>query len=570
MKRIIFTVYDNIQKINDSWGSNHFATKQVEEYWDRLLKNKEEYAKKIGVDFKFFHNTMKDFEVDADLEFTKVNIYKHKLFADLAEEYDEVMYVDMDVLFNTDENVFEELDLSKGVHIKDQDEQIQNKDINSILLKQVGQRNPTLKYHITRDLLGDKEDCHVMNTGIMIGKSEHIKQIKYIERIPPIIERIWNIKDKQLESDKMVYLRMYYFPNNEAIFSYIMDHYEVPYVLMDKEWHWIISDQLQKLDWNEIKIAHVINKKFNTYYQDKTKAIFSIYIEIPDERLDNPRGHIDDPVGKSKRTQQRLANYADQLDQNHREYAEKIGAEYIHFGRDEQYLEFFNRFPNLSEYNVVNLYKVWLLDKLTHDYDLVLYIDYDVYFADDYDIFYHLKGEWGLCCDINDAHETGIEKHDRKYFTNYNKDFRNPQAKYWNSHAMLTDEGRDGDNYVFNTGIMMASRAVMEQIDYFSDIEETLNWMTELKEDSMYPDNIRESFGWDNETIMSYKTQVNNVQVMRLDEKWHFKHDHHEIKSYEQGSLQFRQQKNALKVDIKNKNVQLIHFISKNFGLVFE
>ena len=86
----------------------------------------------------------------------------------------------------------------------------------------------------------------------------------------------------------------------------------------------------------------------------------------------------------------------------------------------------------------------------------------------------------------------------------------------------------------------------------------------------MYPDNIRESFGWDNETIMSYKTQVNNVQVMRLDEKWHFKHDHHEIKSYEQGSLQFRQQKNALKVDIKNKNVQLIHFISKNFGLVFE
>ena len=32
------------------------------------------------------------------------------------------MYVDMDVLFNTDENVFDELDLNNGIHIIDKTE----------------------------------------------------------------------------------------------------------------------------------------------------------------------------------------------------------------------------------------------------------------------------------------------------------------------------------------------------------------------------------------------------------------------------------------------------------------
>ena len=569
MKRIIFCIYDDIKKPNDSYNVNYFATLQVEEYWDRLLKNKQDYADSIGVEFKLYRNTMKDFEVEYDLEFTKVNLYKHHLFAELAKQYDEVMYVDMDVVFNTKENIFEQLDLSKGIHIQHQDSQIKNKDINAILFNQVGQRNPTLKYHITKDLLNGK-DCHVLNTGIMIGKSQHINQIKFLERIPDLTQQIYDIKSKNLESKDSVYLRMFYYPNNEALFSYIVEHYNVPYVLMDPEWHFIFGNELKEVDWNEIKVAHIINKKFNCFFNDKTKCIYSIHIDIPEERLDNPRGPYDDDVPKSKRTKERLLAYKDRLDQNHKDYAELVGAEYIHFGRDEQYEEFFNRFPDLSEYDVINLYKVWLLDQLTHKYDLVLYIDYDVYFADKYDIFNYLFGEHLLCVDINDAFESGINVKYRDYFKEYNKDFRNPQAKYWNAHAMLQEQDLDGDNWVFNTGIMLTSRSVMEQVDYFSDIEDTIEMMKELKEDSMYPDNVRESFGYDNETIMSYKTTVNKVPLSRLDEKWHYKHNYNRIECFDIGSKDWKTSKKELELDIKEKQVQLIHFISKNFSLVFD
>lgn len=568
MKRVIFTAYNDINHIDDQWGVNQYQVNQIKDYHDKLIENKKAYADSIGADFIYYHNTMEDFEVSAGFDFAKVNLYKHHLFAELANDYDEVMYVDMDVVFNTDLNVFEELDLSKGIHIKDQDHQVLDKDIRKIFLQLVGQRSPTIKYHITKDLLGG-QDCHVMNTGIMIARSEHIKQIHYYTRMFEAIEKINEIKKDNLNRDDTCHLRMYYYPNNESIFSYIMEKYNIPYVLMDKEWHRIVSEA-EVLDWDKIKIAHFINKKFNAFFNDKTKCIYSIYIDIPDERLDNPRGHTDDPVNKSKRTKERLANYADQLYQSHLEYAQSIGAKYIHFKRDDEYEEFFNRFPDLSEYDVINLYKVYLLDKLTHDYDLVLYVDFDVVFNQKIDAFNYLKGESCFCCDKTSGRDSGVFPNERGYFESYNKDFRNPQAKYWNAHALLQEQDIDGDNDVYNTGIMMASRKVMEEIDYFSDIEDTLETMKELQEFSMYPPAIQESFGYDNETIMSYKIKMNNVPVQPLTEQWHYKHDHHTLKSYDKTTPDFKRAKQRYQDNCAEHNVVMTHFISKNFGLVFD
>ena len=568
MSRVIFTTYDDIDHVDDRWGANVHQIDQIEEYKDRLLLNKRIYADEIGAAFKFYYNTMKDFEVDAGFDFAKVNLYKHYLMAQLAKEYDEVMYVDMDVLFNTELNVFEELDLEKGIHIKDQDDKIVNKNIKEIVFQSVGQRSPTIKYHITKDLL-DGQDNHVMNTGIMIGKSKHIKQIHYYDRMMEAIEKLNEIKSNNLEREDGSHLRVYYYPNNESIFSYIMEKYDVPYVLMDKEWHYII-DEPEEINLDDIKIAHFVNKKFNTFFEDKTKLIYSIYIEIPDERLDNPKGRSDDPVNKSLRTKQRLSNYEKQLIENHKAYAESVGATYINFRRDDEYEEFFNRFSDLSEYDIINLYKVHLLDKLTHTADLVLYIDYDVVFNKNIDAFNFLKAETCLCCDISSAEDSGVTPGIRGYFEKYDKDFRNPQAKYWYCHAMLQEEDLDGDNKVFNTGIMMASRKVMDRLNYFDGIDDTLETMKELKEFSMYPPAIQKSFGYDNETIMSYKVQMNNVSVYPLSQTWHYKHDTNKIKTYDKNTIEFEQEKISYNSLVKEHDVIMTHFISKNFGLIFQ
>ena len=564
MKRIIFTIFDDIDSGTDRWGVADAASHMHNEYFDKLVANKEEYANSlINVEFKLYHNTMNDFDVVGELEFTKVNLYKHHLMAKLAEEYDEVMYVDMDVLFNTDENVFDELDLNNGIHIIDQDDAVENKNVDEVIFKMIGLRNPTLKYHITKDLLNGKEN-HVMNTGIVIGKSEHIKQIKFIERLPGIIEKI-----NKLKESNTVYLRTHYYPNNESVFSYIMEEYNIPYVIMDREWHYLVDHYPNEIDPNA-KIYHFVNKKFNAFFNDKTQAIFSIYIDIPDEDLDSPSDFRDDPVPKSKRTKERLSKYKDQLENNHREYANSINAEYLMFGRDEQYENFKSRFPVLSEYDVINLYKIYLLDKLVNEYDLVMYIDMDVYFRRNINVFNYVPCESIWCCMYETPHQAGVRFNNSYYLKWYRHDFRNPESKFWNAHALLTEEDLDTDDLViFNTGIMMSSKNVMDKIDYFSDIDKVIETMTEVKEYSMYTDPIRDSFGYDNETIMSYKVCKNNVSIYDMPKWWHHKNHYWSLDSFDPTHSHHALAKHEYVSKTIEANSVIIHFISKHFELAF-
>ena len=563
MKRIIFTIFDDIDSGTDRWGIANAAKHMHNEYFDKLVANKEEYANSlINVEFKLYHNTMNDFDVAGELEFTKVNLYKHHLMAKLAEEYDEVMYVDMDVLFNTDENVFDELDLNNGIHIIDQDDAVENKNVDEVIFKMIGLRNPTLKYHITKDLLNGKEN-HVMNTGIMIGKSKHIKQINFIERLPGIIEKINKLKESHT-----VYLRAHYYPNNESVFSYIMEEYNIPYVIMDKEWNYIVDHYPNEIDPNA-KIYHFINKKFNAFFKDKTQAIFSIYIDIPDQDLDSPSDFKDDEVSKSKRTKERLAEYKDRLVNNHKEYAESIDAEYLMFGRDKQYEDFKSRFPMLSEYVVINLYKIYLLEKLVNEYDLVMYIDMDVYFRRNINVFNYVPCESIWCCMYETPEAAGVRFNNSYYLKRYKHDFRNPESKFWNAHALLTEEDLDTSGLVvFNTGVMMSSKNVMDRIDYFSDIDEVIKTMSEVKEYSMYTDQIRDSFGYDNETIMSYKVCKNNVPIYDMPTRWHHKNDYWSYNSFDSTHRDYELAKHEYVSKTTQSNSVIIHFISKNFGLV--
>ena len=564
MKRIIFTIFDNIDSGTDRWGVADAASHMHNEYFDKLVANKENYANSINVEFKLYHNTMNDFDVVGELEFTKVNLYKHHLMAKLAEEYDEVMYVDMDVLFNTDENVFDELDLNSGIHIIDQDKDIEHRDINEVIFEMIGLRNPTLKYHITRDLLGGKEN-HVMNTGIMIAKSKHIKQIKFIERLPSIIEKISKLKESNT-----VYLRTHYYPNNESVFSYIIEEYNIPYVIMDREWHYLVDHYPNEIDPNA-KIYHFVNKKFNAFFNDKTQAIFSIYIDIPDEDLDSPSDFRDDPVPKSKRTKERFAKYKDRLENNHKEYANAINAEYLIFGRDKQYEDFKSRFPMLSEYDVINLYKIYLLDKLVNEYDLVMYIDMDVYFRRNINVFNYVPCESIWCCMYETPDQAGVRFNNSYYLKWYRHDFRNPESKFWNAHALLTEEDLDtNDLVIFNTGIMMSSKNVMDKIDYFSDIDEVIETMTEVKEYSMYTDPIRDSFGYDNETIMSYKVCKNNVSMYDMPKWWHHKNHYWSYNSFDSTHRDYELAKHEYVSKTIEANSVIIHFISKHFELAFD
>jgi len=258
-----------------------------------------------------------------------------------------------------------------------------------------------------------------------------------------------------------------------------------------------------------------------------SKVVYSVFIDIPEDRLDNP-GWFENGVqvvtDKSIRTKDALLNNYDKVVERQKQYAEDIGADYHLYEWDEDYQTFAKTFeqdfPEVSYYDIVNFYKHWTMRELAKRYDYICYMDFDVvpntkdciFAAHDMDKFgcanSNALASWGKTVDPK----------------NYNTCIRNPSTKYWNAHAMLLETGHEADNNVFNTGIMVASKGLIERLDYFIDFGKNIDLMTRLKteEDSMYPRNIQRVFGYDNESLFSYLVHSKDLPVEFLNGPWHY------------------------------------------------
>ena len=282
------------------------------------------------------------------------------------------------------------------------------------------------------------------------------------------------------------------------------------------------------------------------------KLLFSIFIDIPDDRLDNPGWWENGEqvvTDKSKNTKLALLNNAKGITARHLEYATTIDADYILFEYDDNYKAFFdtivNKYPEISEYDIVNFYKHRVMRDVADKYDLVCYIDFDVIPDTTEDIF----DSHSLDTSFAVAHTNRAAVRGKVMdASGYSFCIRNPASKYWNTHALLIEDGYDPDNDVFNTGIMVASSEVIKQLDYFKDFEYIINRMTEVKHEefSLYHPNIQRVFNYDNETVFSYLINTRNVKVQYMSELWHFVVD-----------------ETVRTVDMLNPKAHMYHFINK-------
>ena len=216
------------------------------------------------------------------------------------------------------------------------------------------------------------------------------------------------------------------------------------------------------------------------------------------------------------------------------------------FEYDEQYKTFEKNFtkdfPEFTGYEVVNFYKIHLLDELSKKYDEILYLDFDAVPLTSESFFDAWDLSNGICVYNNNYHV-------RKDY-NTVQGIRSPTAKYFNCHAMLLDYGLNPSNDVINTGIIGARKEDIIKLDFFGGFKDIIDLMTKLRNDDsgLYPQNILDMFRYDNETIFSYKKEVNKINIQWLDNKWHY----------------FLDTQKFIPEDVK-----IVHAISKDFDLVW-
>ena len=275
-------------------------------------------------------------------------------------------------------------------------------------------------------------------------------------------------------------------------------------------------------------------------------VIYSLSIDIPAEEHYGNSTIKFDTTEKASVTVNAFKKHYDKLKYSKERYAKDIGADFIMFEYDEHYKTFEKNFtkdfPEFTGYEVVNFYKIHLLDELSKKYDNILYLDFDAVpltsdsFFDTWDL------SKGICVYNNNSHV-------RKDY-NTIQGIRSPTAKYFNCHAMLLNYGLNPNNDVINTGIIGARKEDIQKLNYFGKFRDVIDMMTNLinERGGLYPDNIVDMFRYDNETIFSFKTKVNQVNIQWLDNQWHYFLDTQKFIPEE---------------------TKIVHAISKDFDLVW-
>ena len=111
-----------------------------------------------------------------------------------------------------------------------------------------------------------------------------------------------------------------------------------------------------------------------------SRVIYSIYIDIPKDKLDLYDSHIlkENETPMNIKMKQAFIDHYDKLIETKKRYADKIGAEFQMYEYDEDYIKFHEdyskRYPFLTDYNIVNKYKLHILDRLVNYKDEVLYL----------------------------------------------------------------------------------------------------------------------------------------------------------------------------------------------------
>ena len=242
------------------------------------------------------------------------------------------------------------------------------------------------------------------------------------------------------------------------------------------------------------------------------RVIYSLYVDVPAEEHYGQSKQKSDTVAKAQITVKAFKKHYKRLVDTKRKYANSIGASFIMFENDKRY-ETYERnlrkdFPQLTGYEIVNFYKIHLLYELAKKYDEILYLDFDAVPVTTDSFF-----------DIWDVQNHMVNK-DREV----KQSIRSPSAKYFNCQAMLIEKNLDPNNDVINTAIIGASRKQILKLDFFGGFKDTIDLMTKLRTDKsgLYPQNILDMFRYDNETIFSYKVNVNKVGIQWLDRRWHY------------------------------------------------
>jgi len=222
--------------------------------------------------------------------------------------------------------------------------------------------------------------------------------------------------------------------------------------------------------------------------------------------------------------------YNDNVDQNHKstdsyklsqfrkyekplidckkQYAEKYGADFV-LHRTET-----------TDYNSIQFEKIILLENYAGLYDEIVYLDFDVvptgYAPNIFkNIDFETLGVYPLRRDLT----RGLikERLDADALDN-----QNVFCKTCAKKAMLLIEGINGNDLLYNTGVVSGGSKIIKELNFVDQLPELHALLDEAREDSLYPEGITKNFYYNNEVYISYLIEKEEIPHTDLSISWNF------------------------------------------------
>lgn len=302
MKRIIYSLYIDIPlkeldeqppHFNSTISKTLHTKEEFQKYYDFLLQCQTAYAKKNHTDYILFKNDdqFKQYkswflkEYPQITSYNIVNFYKIHLMYKLLEKYDEVLYIDFDIIPVKSYNFFDHWDLNKGICVLSGTQPSQRgisfsmPDILKEKDKTHSNRSPIAKYWNAHAMLSESdnsvEGCDVFNTGIVGINRKFADKLKYFENFS---ETISFMTELQKRTDLMYppYIQKLFGYDNETIWAWKILSKNISHQSLGEDWHYFM-DKWSFIPESAI-LVHCINKDFKFakgWYEENN--IFDIF-----------------------------------------------------------------------------------------------------------------------------------------------------------------------------------------------------------------------------------------------------------------------------------------------------
>lgn len=253
MKRIIFSIYR--EDVDKHTSASSYKRNQFKKYKEQIIANHKAYAKLCGADYELITDVESNYDI---IQFQKIELCNQ-----FAKKYDEVLYIDFDVIINTDISFFEHFNLNT-LCMYNVPVIISNKVLSFRESDPKWEWHPMDMYvkacakNAMLQLEGGISTNYVMNTGVIGCNKYSISSVDFKE----CSDIFFEAKKDNIYSNK---INRRWIPNNEVYISYMVEKYNLPYTNISLQWNFILDDTYKDVSAGAY-FYHVVNKEFKKIF----------------------------------------------------------------------------------------------------------------------------------------------------------------------------------------------------------------------------------------------------------------------------------------------------------------